>query len=162
MISWFRSSSHVGLCAGSAEPAWDSLLLSVPSFHWCALSLSLSFKINELQKKKKKEVCIGGSVKVEVCGSSGWLCGASVSLSSTLPSSQALHLDVRTWRASAPVWRRGRQHSTFVSTSRVGGGGGVSFSLAVPFQLVIRGAWAVVFCVCGGASQGPRDSLCPP
>ena len=37
---------HIGLCADTTKPAWDSLSLPSPS-----LSLSLSLKINTLKKK---------------------------------------------------------------------------------------------------------------
>ena len=36
---------HTGLCADSAEPAWDSIPLSAPPLFTCTVSLSL--KINK-------------------------------------------------------------------------------------------------------------------
>ena len=47
---------HVGLCAVSEEPAWDSpsLLLSLPLPHLCTHSLSLSKSI--LKKKKNSNL----------------------------------------------------------------------------------------------------------
>ena len=46
---------HIGLYAGSVEPAWDSLSpnLSAPPPLICSISLSLSLKTNKLKKKKK-------------------------------------------------------------------------------------------------------------
>ena len=51
MIREFES--HVGLCADSKEPAWDSLSLSLPLFcSACARSLSLSQRqMFKLEKK---------------------------------------------------------------------------------------------------------------
>ena len=47
---------RIGSCAGSVEPAWDSLSLplSAPALLVLSLSLSLSFKINKLKKNFKK------------------------------------------------------------------------------------------------------------
>ena len=43
---------HFGLCADSAEPAWDSLPLSLP--FPCSLSLALSLSLKKLIKKKSR------------------------------------------------------------------------------------------------------------
>ena len=53
-VCGFRA--HVGLCASSAEPAWDSLSLplSLSAPLPLALSLSLSKFINKLKKIKKR------------------------------------------------------------------------------------------------------------
>ena len=56
MVHQFKP--YIGLCTDSMEPAWDSLPPSLsappPLVHvhrcTCALSLSLSFKINKLKK----------------------------------------------------------------------------------------------------------------
>ena len=47
----------IGLCTGSAEPAWDSLspLALFPSLtHGLSLSLSLSLSQNKLKKRRKE------------------------------------------------------------------------------------------------------------
>ena len=48
MISWFREfQPHIGLCADSVEPAWDSLsLLFLCPYPTRTLSLSLKIKKN--------------------------------------------------------------------------------------------------------------------
>ena len=50
MISWFVSSSPLGLCADSTEPAWDSLSPSLS-----APPPACSLKIRNLKKIKKKK-----------------------------------------------------------------------------------------------------------
>ena len=47
---------HVGLCADSAEPAWDPFHLSLPLP--CSHPLSLSFQINKHFFKKRKIIIV--------------------------------------------------------------------------------------------------------
>ena len=52
MISWVcEIEPHIRLCAGSMEPAWDSLSPSLYPSPACMLSLCLALKINKYLKK---------------------------------------------------------------------------------------------------------------
>ena len=46
---------HIGLCASSTEPAWDSLCLPLCSSPTHALSVSLKISLKKLQTKNQKK-----------------------------------------------------------------------------------------------------------
>ena len=80
---------HIGLCADGAEPAWDSVSLSLcPSPpRVCSLSVSLSLKINKLRKSR-------GGAQILPHGAGDWVEGAVNSKGPNRPSSKltAIHI----------------------------------------------------------------------